>query len=104
MAKLLEAQRDYRREIVDRIADGLQREAAKKFTTETVGEIDILTTYHTVDWVGIDERQVIGITATQLKYEITGLVGVTLLYGSESDWRRGEGEETGDEVPIGMRF
>ncbi len=104
LAGLLEAQRDYRREIVDGIADGLQREAVEKFTTETVGEIDILATHHTVDWVGIDERHVVGITATHVEYEITGSVGVTLLYGSGSDRRRGDGVEIGEEFPISMGF
>ena len=104
LAELLEAQRDYRREIVDGIADGLQREAVEKFTTETVGEIDILATHHTVDWVGIDERHVVGITATHVEYEITGSVGVTLLYGSGGDRRRGNGAEIGEEFPIAMGF
>ncbi|MEG3093432.1 hypothetical protein [Sphingomonas sp. PB1R3] len=104
LAQLLEAQRDYRREIVDGIADGLQREAVEAFTTETIGEIDILATHHTVDWVGIDERHVTSITAAHVEYEITGSVGVTLLYGSGSDRRRGDGAEIGDEFPIGMRF
>jgi hypothetical protein len=104
LAELLEAQRDYRREIVDGIADALRSEAVERFTTETVGEIDILATHHTVDWVGIDERHVIGITATHVEYEITGSVGVTLLYGSGSDRRRGDGAEIGDQFPIAMRF
>jgi len=104
LAALLEAQRDYRREIVDGIADALRSEAVEKLTTETVGEIDILAAHYTVDWVGIDERHVVGITATHVEYEITGSVGVTLLYGSGSDRRRGDGAEIGEEFPIGMRF
>lgn len=104
LAALLEAQRDYRREIVDGIADALRSEAVEKFTTETVREIDILAAHYTVDWVGIDERHVVGITATHVEYEITGSVGVTLLYGSGSDRRRGDGAEIGEEFPIGMRF
>lgn len=104
LAALLEAQRDYRREIVDGIADALRSEVVERFTTETVGEIDILAAHYTVDWVGIDERHVVGITATHVEYEITGSVGVTLLYGSGSDRRQGDGAEIGEEFPIGMRF
>ncbi|MCW6537654.1 hypothetical protein [Sphingomonas lycopersici] len=104
LADLLEAQRDYRDEIVRGIADALQSEAVQAFTTETVGEIDILAAHHTIDWVGIDERWVVGITASHVEYEITGSVGVTLLYGSGSDRRRGDGAEMADEFPIGMRF
>lgn len=104
LAELLEAQRHYRSEIVDGIADSLQSEAVVKFTTETVDEIDILATHHTVDWVGIDERSVIGITATHVEYEVTGSVGVTLLYGSGSDRQNGDGAELSEEFPISMRF
>lgn len=104
LAALLEAQHDCRREIVDGIADALRSEAVEKFTTETVGEIDILATHSTVEWVDIDERHVVGITATHVHYEITGSVGVTLLYGEGSDRRRGDGAEIREEFPIGMRF
>lgn len=104
LAELLEAQREYRREIVNGIADSLHSEAVKKFTTETVGDIDELATHHTVDWVGINERSVVGITASHVEYEITGSVGVTLLYGSGSDRRRDDGAQLTDEFPIAMRF
>jgi hypothetical protein len=104
LAELLEAQREYRSEIIRGIADSLRSEAVQAFTTETIGEIDILATHHTVDWVGIDERWVVGITASHVEYEINGSIGVTLLYGSGSDRRRGDGHEMTDEFPIGMRF
>src|SRR5690606_36601300 len=104
LAELLEAQRDYRGEIVDGIADCLQSEAVEKFTTETVKDIDILATRHTIDWDGIDERSVVTITASHVEYEVIGSVGVTLLYGSGSDRRQGDGAELNEEFPIGMRF
>lgn len=104
LAELLVAQRDYREEIVRGIADALRSEAVQAFTTETVGEIDILATHHTIDWVGIDEQWVVAITASHVEYEIVGSVGVTLLYGSGSDRSHGEGAEMKDEFPIGMRF
>ncbi len=104
LVELLEAQRDYRSEIVDAIADSLQSEAVEKFTTETVDDVDILATHHTIDWVGIDERAVVGITAREVEYEITGSIGVTLLYGSGGDRARGDGAEIGNEFPTSMRF
>jgi hypothetical protein len=104
LAGLMEAQRDCRSEIVDAIADSLQSETVQKFTTETVEKLDILATHHTVDWVGVDEQRVLNIDATHVEYEITGSLGVTLLYGSGSDRRSGEGAEMSDEFPISLRF
>lgn len=104
LSVLLEAYRDYRSEIVSNIADSLQAEAVEKFTTETVEDIDMLATHHTIDWVGIDERSVVDITASHIEYEVIGSVGVTLLYGSGSDRRKGDGAELTEEFPIGMRF
>ena len=44
------------------------------------------------------------ITAADIEYEITGSIGVTLLYGSGSDRANGDGAEMSDEFPITMRF
>lgn len=104
LAELLEAQRDYRNEIVRGIAHSLHAEALQAFMTKTVGEVDILATHHTIDWVGIDDHWVVEITSSHVEYEIAGSVGVTLLYGSGGDRRRGDGAELTDEFPIGMRF
>lgn len=104
LAELLEAYRDYRSEIVGAIADSLQSEAVEKFTTDTVDGVDILAAHHTIDWVGIDDRTVVAITATDVEYEIAGSIGVTLLYGSGSDRAKGDGAEMSDQFPISMRF
>jgi hypothetical protein len=96
LAELLNAYRGCREEILDGIADSLKSETVEAFTTEVVEDIDILATHHTVDWVGIDEQRVVGITATYIEYEVEGSVGVTLLYG--------EGAELTDQFPISMRF
>ena len=104
LAVLLEEYHDFRRLIASAIVDGFQAEAVSAFTTETIGELDILATHHTVDWVGVAEHWVVGIDATHIEYEISGSIGVTLLYGSGSDRARGDGAEIHDEFPISMRF
>lgn len=104
LAVLLEEYRDFRLEIAAAIVDKFQAEAVSAFTTETIGDIDILATHHTVDWVGVDEHWVVGIDATHIEYKVSGSVGVTLLYGSGGDRARGDGAEIDEEFPIEMRF
>ncbi len=104
LAELLEAQREYRSEIINAIADSLQSETIEKFTTETAEEVDIIATHHTIDWVAIDDRAVVGITAAHVEYEITGSIGVTLLYGSGRDRSNSHGAQMTDQFPISKRF
>lgn len=104
LSTLLEEYWEFRQEIAAAIVDQFQSEAVDAFTRETVEDLDILATHHTVDWVGTDERQVVMIDATHIEYEVTGSVGVTLIYGSGSDRARGDGAETSDEFPISLRF
>jgi hypothetical protein len=104
LSTLLEEYWEFRQQITAAIVDRFQSEAVDAFTRETVEDIDILATHHTVDWVGIDEREVVMIDATYIEYEVTGSIGVTLIYGSGSDRARGDGAETSEEFPISLRF
>ena len=104
LSTLLEKYWEFRWEIAAAIVDQFQSEAVDAFTRETVGDLDILATHHTVDWVSTDEREVVAIDAAHIEYEVTGSVGVTLIYGSGSDRARGDGAETTDEFPISLRF
>ncbi len=104
LASLHETAAECRREILDEIADMLDSQAIEQFVTRTVEELDIMATHHTVDWVGVDERRIVKIDARLIEYEVVGWVGVTLLYGSGGDRRRGEGAEMSEEFPYKVRF
>ncbi len=101
---LLEAERECRREIVDGIADSLQSQVVEQFLTDTIENLDIMASHYVIEWVGVDERRIVGIDAKLIEYEVTGSVGVTLQYGSSGDRRRGEGAEISEEFPISVRF
>lgn len=104
LAGLLEAEKEYRATILAPVAEALDTHAVERFVTETVENLDIMASHYSIDWVGLDERRVVAIDATQIEYEIVGSIGVTLLYGSSGDRRRGEGAEIGEEFPYKMRF
>lgn len=104
LSDLLEAEQEYRRQIVDGIADTLAAEAVQQFLIETIEDLDIMATHHEIEWVGVDEQSVVDIDATHLEYQVEGSVGVTLLYGSSGDRRRGDGAEMSEEFPFEVRF
>jgi hypothetical protein len=104
LADLLEAEQEYRREIVDGIADTLASEAVQQFLMETIEDLDIMATHHEIEWVGVDEQSVVGIDATHVEFQVEGSVGVTLLYGSSRDRRSGDGAEMSEEFPFEVRF
>jgi hypothetical protein len=99
LADLLDAEQEYRTLILDPVADALESQAVERFVTETVENLDIMASHYSIEWVGVDERRVVAIDATQIEYEVVGSIGVTLLYGSSGDRRRGEGAEISDEFP-----
>lgn len=104
LAGLLEAEREYRATILDPVAEALESRAVERFVTETVENLDIMASHYNIEWVGVDERRVVAIDATRIEYEVVGSIGVTLLYGSSGDRRRGEGAEMSDEFPYKVRF
>lgn len=104
LADLLEAEQEYRREILDGIADTLASEAVRQFLMETIEDLDIMATHHEIEWVGVDEQSVVSIDATHVEYQVEGSVGVTLLYGSSGDRRSGDGAEMSEEFPFEVRF
>ena len=68
------------------------------FTALEFGDVDVSPAVWETSKVLIDKAVESGSVAS------AGSVGVTLLYGSGSDRRRGEGAEMSDEFPISMRF
>jgi hypothetical protein len=67
--------------------------------SETIQELDELSTHTTVDGHYIDTVEVMSLTATRIEYAITGQVEVELQYGSNSDVRKDLGFRQDDSYP-----
>ncbi|MCT2581127.1 MAG: hypothetical protein E5X23_08450 [Mesorhizobium sp.] len=86
-----EVYRQLEREIDDAVFD--------KFLSETIQELDELSTHTTFEGHESDEVRVVYVDEEVVKFAVSGLVYVELQYGSNSDLRKGEGAVMGDYYP-----
>jgi len=96
---LLRAAADGREEIARATASVMQNAVFESLISETIQELDELSTHTTVDGHYIDTVEVRSLTATKLEYAITGQVEVELQYGSNSDVRNDIGFRQDDSYP-----
>lgn len=67
--------------------------------SETIVSVDILATHHTVEYVWVDEVDVVGISSRRIDFRVFGNIEVLLQYGSGSDFARGDGAEIPESFP-----
>lgn len=96
---LLRAAADGREEIVRATASVMHNAVFENLISETIQELDELSTHTTVDGHYIDTVEVRSLTATKIEYAITGQVEVELQYGSNSDVRNDIGFRQDDSYP-----
>lgn len=96
---LLGAAASGREEIKRTTASVMHNAVFENLISETIQELDELSTHTTVDGHYIDTVEVRSLTATQIEYVITGQVEVELQYGSNSDVRNDIGFRKSDSYP-----
>lgn len=96
---LLQAAAAAREEIVRETADVMHNALFENLISETIQELDELSTHTTVDGHYIDAVEVRSLTATKIEYAITGQVEIELQYGSNSDVRNDIGFRQEDSYP-----
>lgn len=96
---LLRAAANGRDEITRATASVMHNAVFESLISETIQELDELSTHTTVDGHYIDTVEVRSLTATKLEYAITGQVEVELQYGSNSDVRNDIGFRQDDSYP-----
>ena len=88
-----------REEIKKTTASVMHTAVFENLISETIQELDELSTHTTVDGHHIETVEVQSLTATQIEYVITGQVEVELQYGSNSDVRNDIGYRMDDSCP-----
>ncbi len=96
---LLHAAAAGRERIVRATAGVMHHAVFVNLISESIQELDELSTHTTVDGHYIDTVGVRSLTATRIEYTITGQVEVELQYGSNSDVRNDIGFRQDDSYP-----
>lgn len=97
--QLLQAATDSRQAITHSVADVMQDAVFEKLISETIGELDELSTHTTVDGHYIDKVSVTKMDAREISYLVEGEVEVELQYGSDSDVSNDIGFRQDDSYP-----
>lgn len=96
---LLDAAEDSRSAVREAVASALHNGVFERLISETIQELDELSTHTTVDHHWIDAIEVEDINSETIRYEVAGTVAVELQYGSDSDVRADIGFRTMDSYP-----
>lgn len=96
---LLDAAATSREEMKRAIAEVMHHAVFENLISDTIQELDELSTHTLIDGHYIDTVEVSEMGATQIAYVITGQVEVELQYGSDSDVRNDIGFRKNDSYP-----
>ncbi|MBC3300196.1 hypothetical protein H0Z09_03585 [Pseudomonas sp. SWRI18] len=86
-------------DIVYRLHEAIDDAAVEEVLRDTIQAIDELATHHFIDEIYVDET-IIRITYDTVHFDVAGMVGVELQYGSSSDWRSGDGAKIDISFPF----
>lgn len=89
MACILEC----RAAVADRLSDAISDAAVNQVVSESLDAVDELATHYFLEEVYVDSHEVSHITSKSVHFKVSGTVGVTLQWGSNSDLRNGDGAE-----------
>lgn len=96
---LLDAATNARSDLEHMISETMHYAVFENLISETIQELDELSTHTMVDGHQIDTVEVVELNAEQVVYEVTGEVEVELQYGSNSDIRKDIGARIDDSYP-----
>jgi len=99
LLKLLDATAVARTDLERIVAETMHHAVFENLISETIQELDELSTHTTVDGHLIDTVEVVELSAEQVVYEVSGEVEVELQYGSNSDVRNDIGARIDDSYP-----
>lgn len=99
LLELLDAAIEARNDLKHAISEVMHNAVFENLISESIQELDELSTHTSVDGHQIDCVDVVEMDANQVVYEVFGDVEVELQYGSNSDVRNDIGLRMGDSYP-----
>ena len=89
-----------RASVIHALLEKIDDTAAEALISETIVEVDALSSHHSVDEVYVDKMRIASLTHDTIHIEVTGSLGVELQWGSNSDLRRGDGATLSQYFPF----
>ncbi|WKL67441.1 hypothetical protein Q1Z72_01860 [Pseudomonas qingdaonensis] len=102
-AGLFDAIKRCHNDIVYKLHLAIDDAAVEEVLRDTIQAIDELATHHFIDEICVDETS-IRITHDTVHFSVAGTVGVELQYGSNSDWRNGDGTKIDVAFPFSCQL
>lgn len=93
---------DIRPLIVNRLEEKLYDQVSEALMGDVIQEVDILATHYLVEGVTIDSITVSKITSSNLFIDVQGSVEIEHQYGSDGDFRRGDGVRFESSYPFSV--
>ncbi|WP_133066207.1 hypothetical protein [Mameliella alba] len=87
-------------DVKEHLRQAISEHTLQEFLGAVLDELDILSTHTRVEYPFVDEITVEKIDQSHVYVGVTGDVNVELVYGSGSDFRRGEGATLDDSFPF----
>lgn len=90
-------------DIVYKLHEAIDDAAVEEVLRDTIQAIDELATHHFIDEICVTETS-IRITHDTVHFGVAGTIGVELQYGSNSDWRKGDGAKIDAYFPFSCQL
>jgi hypothetical protein len=103
-AGLFEAIRSCRCDILYELQEAIDDASVSEVLSDTIQEIDELATHHSIDEIYVHSTVITRISHDTVYIKAEGTIGVELQYGSNSDWRRGDGAKISMSFPFGCEL
>lgn len=102
--ELVEEISDLREEVKSHLHAAIAEHTLQQFLGTVFDELDILSTHTRVEFPYVEEIDVESIDQSHVYLSVTGQVNVELVYGSGSDFRRGDGATISDSFPFRVKL
>ncbi|MFB4475475.1 MULTISPECIES: hypothetical protein [Bacillaceae] len=91
---------DFRFMLINKLEERLYNEVSMALTDDILGEIDILATHYWIHGSHLESINVLSISSEEIIIEIKGFVEVEHQYGSDGDYKRGDGVRIENSYPF----
>lgn len=91
---------ELRTEVADKLFDDIDGVLIDRINSESVVELMEISTHQYIEEITAEKIHVVKIGVNSLEMRVEGSIGATLMYGSASDRRKGDGAEIPASFPV----